>query len=308
MSYGYGDPYGRPRRGHPILTRLFIALLLAAIPIGGLLIRGCQEGPFGRNQVVALNPQQEEALGAQAFKEVLSQERVVRQGPLVDVIREIATRLAEAAAHEGYLKQTKQPHQPMQWAVEVVESEQQNAFCLPGGKIVVYTGILPIAQTDNGLAVVMGHEIAHALAHHGAERMAQQQMAQIGIMAAGGALGDMDPSQRMAVMRAINAGAQFGILSYGRKHESEADRMGLLLMAAAGYDPRESVKFWERMRGVTKKGGAPPEFLSTHPSHDTRVRDLEGWMDEALALYEASPQKRPPRVLPGVVFGNAELP
>src|SRR5688572_10688991 len=143
MAYGYSDPYGRRRGTHPILMRLLFAALLAAVPIGGLLIRGCQEGPFGRNQVVAINPEQEEALGAQAFREVLSKERVVRQGPLVDVIRDIATRLAEAARHEGFLKQTAQAEQPMQWAVEVVDSEQQNAFCLPGGKIVVYTGILP---------------------------------------------------------------------------------------------------------------------------------------------------------------------
>jgi len=304
--FGSRDPYARRSGGSRILQRLVIAAALAAVPIAGIMIKGCQEGPFGRRQVVALNPEQEEALGLQAFQEVLAKERVVRQGPLVDVIRDIAVRLTAAAEKEGYLTKTQQAQQDMNWAVEVVESEQQNAFCLPGGKIVVYTGILPVAQTDAGLAVVMGHEIAHALAHHGAERMAQQQMAQIGVMAAGGALGDMPPEQRMAVMRAINAGTQFGIMKYGRAHESEADRMGLLLMAEAGYDPRESVKFWERMREFTG-AQSQPEFLSTHPSHDTRVADLTAWMPEALTLYEASAEKRPAKPLPDAGFRAAAV-
>jgi predicted Zn-dependent protease len=284
-----------------LVQRLVIAALMAAIPLGALLMKGCQRGPFGRNQVVAINPEQEAQLGLQAFQEVLQQERVMRQGPLVDVIRQIAVQLTQAADDEGFLHQTQMPNQPMDWDVRVVESDQQNAFCLPGGKIVVYTGILPIAQTDAGLAVVMGHEISHALAHHGAERMAHEQMANIGVMAAGGALGDMDPNQRMAVMRALNAGARFGIMSYGRGHESEADHMGLLLMASAGYDPRESMKFWERMKEFAGDK-SPPEFLSTHPSHDTRIRDLENWIPEAMPLYEASPNKHPPKPLPAAGF------
>src|SRR5262249_12287130 len=160
-----------------------------------------------------------------------------------------------------------------------------NAFCLPGGKIVVYTGILPVAETDAGLATVLGHEISHALAHHGAERMAQQRMVQIGELAATGSLNDMDPQRRMAVLRAINAGAQFGILRYSRKHESEADHMGLLLMAAAGYDPHEAIKFWERMEKVSAGARKPPEFMSTHPSHQTRIADLHRWLPEAMKLY-----------------------
>jgi predicted Zn-dependent protease len=293
--------YGRSTGLNRLLMRFVVAAMLAAIPIGALLLKGCQAGPFGRQQVVALDPQQEAELGLQAFEEVLAQETVLQQGPLVDVIRNIASRLTRAAAVEGFLHEVQLPEQPMDWKVQVVESKEQNAFCLPGGKIVVYTGILPIAQTDAGLAVVLGHEISHALAHHGAERMAQQQMAQIGVMAAGGALGDMDPRQRMQIMQMINAGAKFGILSYGRKHESEADHMGLLLMAAAGYDPRESVTFWERMQEFTG-GNAPPEFLSTHPSHETRIRDLQAWIPEAMPLYEASPLKTPPRPLPEPSF------
>ena len=165
----------------------------------------------------------------------------------------------------------------MEWMVEVVDSEQQNAFCLPGGKIVVYTGILPIAETDAGLAVVMGHEISHALAHHGAERMAQQQMAQIGVMAAGGAMGDMDPEpahgrhagdqRRSAVRhpevqpRPRKRSRPHGPAAHGRRPATTRAR---------------AAKFWERMQQVHRRRNAPPEFLSTHPSHDTRIRDLEG--------------------------------
>ncbi|MGC3969706.1 MAG: M48 family metallopeptidase [Pirellulales bacterium] len=299
MSYGYPDQQ-RPRLGSRLLSRLIIVVVLAAIPLGSLLLKGCQKGPFGRSQVVALNPQQEEQLGLQAFQEVLSQERVMRQGPLVDAIKDIAQRLTDAARHEGFLSGVQMPEQEMQWDVRVIESHEQNAFCLPGGKIVVYTGILPIAETNTGLAVVMGHEIAHALAHHGAERMAQQQIAQIGVMAAGGALGDMDPNARQQVLQMINAGAKFGILKYSRGHESEADHMGLLLMAAAGYDPRESMRFWERMQQFAG-GKSPPEFLSTHPSHETRIQDLKSWLPEAMPLYDGS-QKVETKKLPSPDF------
>ncbi|MBL9084819.1 MAG: M48 family metallopeptidase [Planctomycetales bacterium] len=301
MSFGYPDQR-RPTIGSRLLTRLVIVVVLAAIPLGSLLLKGCQKGPFGRNQVVALNPEQEEQLGLQAFEEVLQQERqkVLTRGPLVDAIRDIAQRLTTAARHEGFLTGVQLPEQEMQWDVRVIDSKEQNAFCLPGGKIVVYTGILPIAESNTGLAVVMGHEIAHALAHHGAERMAQQQMAQIGVMAAGGALGDMDPGARQQVLQMINAGAKFGILKYSRNHESEADRMGLLLMAAAGYDPRESMKFWERMQ-ANSGGKSPPEFASTHPSHETRIQDLKSWIPDAMPLYEAS-QKVQTKPLPSADF------
>ena len=305
--FGSRDPHGRQAGPSRLVQRLVVAALMAAIPLGALLMKGCQTGPFGRQQIVALNPQQEEQLGLQAFEEVLAQERVVDRGPLVDVIKDIANRLTNAARNEGFLQQTQMPEQPMEWAVRVVESDQQNAFCLPGGKIVVYTGILPIAETDTGLAVVMGHEIAHALAHHGAERKAHSQMANIGVMAAGGALGDMDPAQRNQFLQMINTGAKFTVMKYGREHESEADRMGLLLMAAAGYDPEESVHFWERMKQYTG-GQSPPEFLSTHPSHETRVRDLQAWIPEAMPLYEASPQKQTAKRLPDAGFGARMLP
>jgi metalloendopeptidase OMA1, mitochondrial len=274
----------------------WLPILLGLIGVGFVLVHGCQEGPFGRKQVVALNSQQEKALGAQAFQEVLQTADVIAAGPAVEAVRRVAHRLAGATTDEAFLRATGQKPQKFDWEVRLVRSKEVNAFCLPGGKIVVYTAILPVAETEAGLATVMGHEISHALAHHGAERMAQQRIAQIGVIAAGASLGDMDDRQRTQVMMAINAGAQFGILKYSRNHESEADHMGLLLMATAGYDPAEAVKFWERM-GSASHGRQPPEFLSTHPSHETRVHDLIAWQKEAEPLYLHS-DKQPDRRIP----------
>jgi predicted Zn-dependent protease len=268
------------------LLPVFLAILAAAF----VALKGCQEGPFGRRQIVAMGPEQEKQLGLQAYQEVLSESDVVRSGPVVDAVRTVTGRLVDAVRNPEFLRIThlKQPPD-FAWDVRVVRSQQVNAFCLPGGKMVVYTAILPVADTAAGLATVMGHEISHALAHHGAERMAQTRIAQILTTGAGASLGDMDPQQRMNVLRLLNAGAQFGILRYSRKHESEADHMGLFLMAAAGYDPRETVRFWERMQSATKGGGGTPEFMSTHPSHQTRIRDLTAWIPDAEPLYRANP-------------------
>jgi predicted Zn-dependent protease len=275
-------------------------IVLGLLAIGFVMMRGCQKGPFGRRQLRGLTPEQEARLGAQAYKEVLAKEQVIDKGPVVQAVRDVADRLIAAARSPEFLNATKQPYQPMDWQVSVVRSKQVNAFCLPGGKIVVYTAILPVAKTDAGLATVMGHEIAHALAHHGAERLAQQKIAQIGATAVGTSLGNMSPDQRRAVMQAFNFGAQAGLLKYSRKHETEADQMGLYLMATAGYDPREASRFWQRMAKASR-GGSAPEFLSTHPSHDTRINNLrEGgpWMKVALQLYENSPDKTKPKDLP----------
>jgi len=299
MSYGYGyrGQYGNGG-GFGLGARL-IPLLIGAIVIGFTMVRGCQHGPFGRTQVVAISPAQEATLGAQAFHEVLTSSRVIHGGPTVDAVRRVTDRLIDATRNTEFQRRIGIKIPDFQWELEVVDEKQVNAFCLPGGKIVVYTAILPVAVSDAGLATVIGHEISHALSHHGSERMAQQQMANIGMVAAGASIGDMDPGKRQQIMMVLNAGTRFGILKYSRGHESEADHMGLLLMAAAGYDPREAIDFWKRMSSVSG-GGAPPEFMSTHPSHGTRIHDLKEWMPEAMTLYEHSAVKSRPRVLPGV--------
>jgi metalloendopeptidase OMA1, mitochondrial len=173
-----------------------------------------------------------------------------------------------------------------------VRSKQVNAFCLPGGKVVVYTAIFPVAENEAGLATVLGHEIGHALAHHGAERMAQEQLVKLGQLAVTESIDRLDPNQRQELYAVLGAGSRFGVLlPFSRKHESEADHIGLILMAAAGYDPREAIRFWQRMEEGSR-GGQHAELMSTHPSHEHRIRDLEGWMSEALALYEKSERQK----------------
>lgn len=292
-----GDYSYRPNALGQGLVRLLVAALVGALAMGLFAARGCQNGPFGRKQLITMSTEQQKALGAQAFGEVLHSSAVIERGPVVEDVEAVTRRLVRATRNPEFLRLTHLPERSFDWDVKVVRGKEVNAFCLPGGKMVVYTAILPVCQTDAGLATVMGHEIAHALGQHGAERMAQQRLAQIGMAAASGTLGDMDPSQRAQLMMLLNAGAKFGILSYSRKHESEADHVGLLLMAAAGYNPEESVKFWERMRKASGSGGRPPEFLSTHPSHETRIRDLVNWIPEALPLYRASGAGGPPQRL-----------
>ena len=279
------------------LMQFMIALVMGAVAVGFFAIKGCQSGPFGRKQIVQMSDSEQVALGAQAYQEVLSKANVVPRGEVVRAVQEVTDRLVAATKNPDFLRLVKITERQYEWDVRVVESREVNAFCLPGGKMVVFTGILPVCETDAGLAVVMGHELSHALGRHGAERMAQAQMAQIGVTAAGAGLGNMDPNQRNQILSVINAGASFGIKSYGKKHETEADHMGLLLMAAAGYNPEESVKFWERMKA---QAGASrqPEFLSTHPSHETRIRDLTNWIPDALPLYRASGRTERPKKLP----------
>lgn len=245
----------------------------------------------GRKQLLDSSAQEEAALGLQSYKEILSQSQVVTTGPLPQQAQEIAQRLVEAAPKvEKYLADTtgtpvSTDWSAYQWQVSVIQSDQVNAFCLPGGKIAVYTGIVPVAKNADGLAAVMGHEIAHALLRHGGERMAQQKLVQIGSMAASMSTGEMDPQQRQMVMAAIGAGAQYGVLlPFSRSHESEADKVGLLLAAAACFNPEEAPKLWERMAALGNQ--KPPEFMSTHPAEGTRIAQLNSWMPEALQVRQ----------------------
>ncbi|HEX7860157.1 MAG TPA: M48 family metallopeptidase [Verrucomicrobiae bacterium] len=231
----------------------------------------------GKVQRVAMSSQQEESLGLQAFQEVLASSDVVESGPAAEAVRRVSSNIAA---------QTGNAANSFNWQVSVVNSDQINAFCLPGGKIVVYTGILPVAEREAGLATVVGHEVAHAVARHGAQRVFQNQLVQTAIVGASFSLGDMDFQQRQMIMGLLGAGAQYGVLlPFGRDHEVEADQMGLLYMARAGYDPREAIPFWERM-GRAAGNGQPPEFMSTHPSHGTRISNLQAFMPRAIEEYE----------------------
>ena len=238
----------------------------------------------GESHRVGMSTQQEAALGLQSYRQILSQEQVISSGPQVELVTRVARRLATAVGEDG---------KGFQWEVSVLNDPQQNAFCLPGGKICVYTGILPIAKTEGGLAAVMGHEMSHAIARHGSQRILQQQMTQTAMMGLQGSMSDMSYEQQRTLMGLLGAGAQYGlILPFSREHESEADYMGTMYMARAGYDPHEAVELWKRMNSASAPGQQPPQYASTHPSHGTRIRQLEEWMPKFMAEYEKAPKQQ----------------
>jgi len=232
----------------------------------------------GRASHVGMSTREEALLGLQGYEQVLAQSERIDSGPELEMVRRVASRLASATGKVGG---------DFDWQVSLIRSPQVNAFCLPGGKIVVYTGILPITQNEPALATVLGHEMAHATSRHGSQRVLEQNLAQTALTGVAMSLSDMDYDKQRAVMGALGAGTQFGVLMpFSRKHESEADAIGLLYMGRAGYDPRESIRFWQRMENVG--GPQPPEFLSSHPSHGTRIQQLEAEMPKALEEYNRS--------------------
>lgn len=250
----------------PTPCRLSILALLLAITISA-----CVTTPYtNRSQLIFLSEAEEAQLGVAAYNEVLAKADVATGKPL-DVVRRVGERIARAADKPSY-----------QWQFTVIDDPRTvNAFALPGGKVAVYTGLFPIAKDEAGLAAVMGHEVAHALARHGAERMSQGIVLQLGAVGLSAAMGGKDPALANAVMSAYGLGAQVGVaLPFNRSQESEADRIGMILMAKAGYDPEAALYLWQRM-GQNESGGRPPEYLSTHPSAATRQEQIRGWLPEA---------------------------
>lgn len=244
-----------------------------------VVFSACSTVPVtGRKQLNFVPEAQELSLGAEAYAEILKTEAITTNARYTEIVRRVASRITPV---------THEPDLP--WEVNVIESKEMNAFCLPGGKIAFYTGILPVCATEAGVAVVMGHEIAHAIARHGMERMSQGVIAQIGAEAVG--IATKGSAYQKEIMAAYGVGANYGVmLPFSRSHESEADHIGIIYMAKAGYDPAEAVRFWQRFGGE-KAGAAPPEWLSTHPSDATRVSQLEELLPEAQALYEAAPKQ-----------------
>jgi predicted Zn-dependent protease len=230
-------------------------------------------------------------LGAAQYGETLQDPKVVlsKDPREIEPVKRVAARIIDAAKRSKYAEAAKS----FDWEVTVIKDDNtKNAWALPGGKIAVYTGIFPMAKTEAGLAAIMGHEVVHALAQHGGERMSQGLMAQVGMSAAAILLSTQggNPALNQLGMQAMGLGLQAGVLlPFSRKHESEADYIGVLLAADAGYDPREAVRIWERMAAASD-GGAQPEFLSTHPANETRIADLNRWMPEALAMYQRAPK------------------
>jgi predicted Zn-dependent protease len=267
-----------------VKSHLFARAIPVLIAVVVVLFQRCSAEKFtneaGRTARVSLSREQETALGIQAYREVLSSNRTVRSGPEFELVRRCAARLAAATEEAG---------RGFKWEVSLIEGPEVNAFCLPGGKIAVYRGILPVARTEAGLAVVMGHEMAHATLRHGSERILQQQSANTILTGVNFSTMDMSYGQRQVLMSAIGAGAQMGfLLPFSRDHESEADKVGLRYMAKAGYDPQEAIPFWQRMGEASAGRKAPPEFASTHPSHETRIQRLKAELPAAMQIYRAN--------------------
>lgn len=255
-------------------------LLGPAIGLIAVCAGACASAPYThRSQFILVSESQETALGADAYRQVLSKEKVNNDPNINAVVREVGERIARVADRPDY-----------KWQFTVIDApDTVNAFALPGGKVAVYTGLLPVAKDTAGLAAVLGHEVGHAIAHHGAERMSQAMGAQaIGTVLAVG-LSGTDPNSANAIMQLYGLGAQVGVLlPWSRTQESEADHIGLILMAKAGYDPGAALALWQRMEKLEGKGknSAPPEFLSTHPGYGTREQDIKTWLSESQRYYQ----------------------
>ncbi|MBN8820904.1 MAG: M48 family metalloprotease [Spirosoma sp.] len=255
------------------------------------LVIACQRVPLtGRKQFIMVDSNELLALSAGQYREELNRSQVISSGSNYQMIQRVGNRLR--VSMENYLNRNGYSDRikGFQWEFNLIDKKDVNATCLPGGKVVFYTGILPYTQNESGIATVMGHEIAHAIAAHGAERLSEALLAN-GLMESGQILiNAYSPEKKrqanLLLLQAVGIGYRYGLaLPHSRAHESEADHLGLIFMAMAGYDPQQAVVFWQRM--ASDGGQKPPEFMSTHPSDERRVRDLQREMPEAMKYYVA---------------------
>jgi len=265
-----------------ITTKLFRrSISIAIILMTAVFMTACATVPVtGRSQLLLVNEQQEIALGIKSYNQILEKARLSRDRDVIDMVNRVGRRIAAAANRPDY-----------DWEFNVIDEDKTaNAFALPGGKIAVYTGILPYTRTESGLAFVLAHEVGHAIARHGGERMSQQLLIQLGQEGLNIAIGSKSPAAIQAVNQAYGVASQIGIiLPFSRQQEYEADHIGLILMAKAGYDPRQAPDFFKRMAADKKQTG-PPTFLSTHPADALRIQTLYELIPEALQYYRPAGQ------------------
>ncbi len=273
-------PYGLVRKPSRIISWVFFPALFMAVV-------SCATVPITGRKSLHLVPESELlSLSLQQYREVLKESKLSKDREKTAMVRRVGGNIAKAA--EAFLREKGRQAdiRNYHWEFNLIQDDKTvNAWVMPGGRAAVYTGILPYTRDETGLAVVLGHEVAHALADHGNERMSQGLLQQMGGMALAVALSSKPQETQTLAMAAFGVGAAVGfILPYSRLHESEADRIGLILMARAGYDPREAVPFWERMNQAP--GARPPELLSTHPAPETRIADIKAHLPEAMAYYK----------------------
>lgn len=249
-----------------------------------IVLVACSTVPLtGRKQLNLVDETQLQQEAAQAYRDFLSDRNTIVISNTADAqrVRRVGTNIANAITN--YMQQNGYGDRyNYNYEFNLIQSKDINAWCMPGGKVAVYTGILPVTQDDAGLATVLGHEIAHAIAGHSAEQMSSGALAQVGTSVVGGITGSDVLGQLSGV------GAELVLLKYSRKQESEADRLGLIFMAMAGYDPTNAIAFWQRMVSATQGNGAPPEILSSHPADATRIADIQKRLPEALKYYKSS--------------------
>jgi predicted Zn-dependent protease len=267
-----------------IMSRYSAVAMFVALAV---ILAGCTTVPItGRKQLDLIPDSEMMSMSFQQYDEFLKSNKVSDDREKTEMVKKVGVRIQGAV--ERYFRNQGMSAQlrDYRWEFNLIESDEVNAWCMPGGKVVVYTGLLPVAKTEAGLAVVMGHEIAHAVAKHGDERMSQALLAQMGGMALSEALKSKPEKTQELWLSVYGVGATVGVLlPYSRTQESEADHLGLIFMAMAGYDPNEAIDFWERMT-AQKEGAAPPELLSTHPSDATRINNLKKLVPEAMQYYQ----------------------
>ena len=266
-----------------MMNMIRTTLILSAL----VLLTGCATvAVTGRKQLNLVSNEELMPMAAQQYAEVIQKGPLSTNVEQTAMIRRVGTGIQKAV--EKYMATAGRSAElaGFKWEFNLIEDPKTvNAWCMPGGKVAFYTSILPVCKDETGVAIVMGHEVAHAIANHGRERMSQQMAAQLGVNVLSVALGQNPTGSQELLMQAVGAGTELGMLSFSRAHESEADHMGIIFMAMAGYDPNQAPAFWERM--ATLGGGQqPPEFMSTHPSHETRISDLKGWIPEAMQYYK----------------------
>ena len=262
---------------------------ISSVFIATALLVACSKNPItGRNQAKLLPESELQSMANTQYQQFLASNKVVSSSNNRDaeMVKRVGQRISRAAEQFFASKGRSEDLKGYQWEYNLVDDKAANAWCMPGGKIVVYTGLLPITQNEAALAAVMGHEVIHAVFYHGNERMSQGLIQQLGGVALSVAIADKPAATQNLFLTAYGLGSTVGVLlPFSRKHELEADRYGLILTAMAGYNPREAIALWKRMEAASS-GNKPPEFLSTHPSEGTRIQQLEKYMPEALKYYK----------------------
>lgn len=258
------------------------------LTIAGAILYACANVPItGRQQLSLVSNAEIIPLVNQQYDSIIRHSKLSSDQQQTAMVKNVGRRIQKAV--EQYMADNNMSSQleGFSWEFNLIDDPKTvNAWCMPGGKVAFYTGIMPICKDEAGVAVVMGHEVAHAIANHGRERMSQGLVANLGLSTLGAALGQNPGLTKKVMLQAVGIGTQIGMLKFSRQHESEADKIGLIFMAMAGYDPNSAVSFWERMDQMSG-GNAPPEWLSTHPSHSTRIADLKAAMPEAMKHYKS---------------------